>query len=38
MFCLYLGDVVEDVRTVFENMSDTTVYIPSFIHGAITVV
>ena len=27
---LYLGDVVEEVRTVFERKNDTTIYIPTF--------
>jgi len=27
-----LGDVVEDVRTVFEERNDTTVFIPAFYH------
>lgn len=25
-----MGDVVEDVRTVFEELNDTTLYIPTF--------
>jgi len=25
-----MGDVVEDVRTVFEQLNDTTIYIPTF--------
>lgn len=25
-----LGDVVEDVRTVFERLGDTSIYIPEF--------
>jgi|GEM_PF-1874572 len=28
--CLSLGDVVEDVRTVFEERGDVTLYIPTF--------
>ena len=27
----YVGDVVEDVRTVFEQLDDASIYIPSFI-------
>lgn len=27
---LCLGDVVEDVRTVFERINDATIYIPEF--------
>ncbi len=27
-----LGDVVEDVRTVFEGLNDATIYIPTFHH------
>ncbi len=26
-----LGDVVEDVRTVFERLNDATIYIPAFV-------
>ncbi len=26
-----LGDVVEDVRTVFERLGDTSIYIPTFV-------
>jgi len=26
----FVGDVVEDVRTVFERKNDATIYIPSF--------
>lgn len=29
-FCI-LGDVVEDVRTVFERLGDTSIYIPTFV-------
>ena len=25
-----MGDVVEDVRTIFEQLQDETIYIPSF--------
>ena len=28
---LRMGDVVEDVRTVFERLQDEAVYIPEFI-------
>ncbi len=27
---LSLGDVVEDVRTIFERINDATIYIPEF--------
>ncbi len=30
-----LGDVVEEVRTVFEERGDVTLYIPSFINTGI---
>ncbi len=29
-----LGDVVEDVRTVFERLGDTSIYIPT---GSLTI-
>lgn len=29
-FGLTIGDVVEDVRTVFERLGDTSIYIPDF--------
>ena len=28
--CTFWGDVVEDVRTVFERKNDATIYIPTF--------
>ncbi len=27
---IFWGDVVEDVRTVFEQINDTTIFIPTF--------